>query len=78
MSNKLKLKIKYILLFILIIICTYAVSLANSRYLSSKTIGYLSGIGFNTLCRKIRKEINWKKRQIGWNCLFFLYIWKNL
>jgi len=38
MSNKLKLKIKYILLFILIIICTYAVSLANSRYLSSKTI----------------------------------------
>ena len=34
------------------------------KYLSSKTIGYLSGIGFNTLCRKKRKEINKKKRQI--------------
>ena len=32
------------------------------KYLSSKTIGYLSGIGFNTLCRKLRKEI---KREIG-------------
>ena len=38
MSNKLKLKLKYILLFILIIICTYAMNLANSRYLSSKKI----------------------------------------
>ena len=34
------------------------------KYLSSKTLGYLSGIGFNTLCRKIRKELNKKKRQI--------------
>lgn len=33
------------------------------QYLSSKTIGYLSGIGFNPLCRKVRKEINKKKRQ---------------
>lgn len=34
------------------------------KYLSSKTIGYLSGVGFNTLCRKLRKEINKAKRQI--------------
>lgn len=33
------------------------------KYLSGKTIGYLSGMGFNTLCRKLRKEINKKKRQ---------------
>lgn len=33
------------------------------RYLSSQTIGYLNGIGFHTLCRKLRKEINQKKRQ---------------
>lgn len=36
----------------------------NRKYLSSKTIGYLSGIGFNTLCRKIRKQINKNKRQM--------------
>lgn len=34
------------------------------KYLSGKTIGYLSGMGFNTLCRKLRKEINKKKRQV--------------
>ena len=34
------------------------------KHLSSKTLGYLSGIGFNTLCRKLRKEINRNKRQI--------------
>ena len=34
------------------------------KYLSGKTIGYLSGIGFNSLCRKLRKEINKKKRQV--------------
>lgn len=33
------------------------------KYLSSKTMGYLSGIGFNTLCRKLRKRINKEKRQ---------------
>lgn len=35
----------------------------NQKYLSSKTLGYLSGMGFNTLCRKMRKELNRKKRQ---------------
>lgn len=35
----------------------------TKQYLSSKTIGYISQIGFNTLCRKLRKEINKKKRQ---------------
>ena len=34
------------------------------KHLSSKTLGYLSGIGFNTLCRNIRKQINKNKRQI--------------
>lgn len=38
----------------------YAIS---QKCLSSKTIGYLSGIGFNTLCRKLRKELNKEKRQ---------------
>ena len=32
------------------------------KYLSAKTIGYLSKMGFNTLCRKIRKELNKRKR----------------
>lgn len=36
----------------------------DKKYLSSKTMGYLSGIGFNTLCRKLRKEINKAKRQM--------------
>lgn len=36
----------------------------KNKYLSSKTLGYLSGIGFNKLCRKIRKEINQKKKHI--------------
>lgn len=35
----------------------------HAKFLSSKTIGYLSGTGFNTLCRKKRKEINKEKRQ---------------
>ncbi len=35
-----------------------------NKYLSSKTIGYLSGIRFNTLCRKMRKELNKRKRQM--------------
>lgn len=35
-----------------------------NKYLSSKTIGYLSGRGFNKLCRNLRKEINKDKRQI--------------
>ncbi len=34
----------------------------NKKYLSSKTIGYLSGMGFNTLCRKKRKLINKEKK----------------
>lgn len=38
----------------------YAIS---KKYLSSQTIGYLSGIGFNTLCKKLRKKINQNKRQ---------------
>ena len=36
----------------------------HKKYLSSKTIGYISGIGFNTLCRNLRKQINKNKRQI--------------
>lgn len=36
----------------------------SEKYLSSKTIGYISGIGFNTLCRNLRKQINKNKRQI--------------
>ena len=35
----------------------------KEEYLSSKTIGYVSGIGFNKLCRNLRKEINRSKRQ---------------
>ena len=35
----------------------------ENEYLSSKTIGYLSNIGFNTLCRKLRRGINRNKRQ---------------
>lgn len=38
MNNKLKLKLKYIALFILIIICAFAINLTDSRYSSSKTI----------------------------------------
>lgn len=34
------------------------------RYLSSKTIGYIYGKGFNKLCRNLRKQINKNKRQI--------------
>ena len=34
----------------------------QNRYLSSKTIGYLSETGFNTLCRNLRKQINKQKR----------------
>lgn len=37
----------------------------DEKYLSSKTIGYLSGMGFNKLCRKLRKQINKNKRQIN-------------
>ena len=36
----------------------------KNKYLSSKTMGYLSAIGFNKLCRKLRKAINRNKRQI--------------
>ena len=32
-------------------------AIAN-RYLSGKSIGYLSGVGFNRLCKNIRKKIN--------------------
>ena len=35
----------------------------NKKYLSSKTMGYLSGMGFNTLCRQKRKELNQEKKQ---------------
>ena len=35
----------------------------ENDYLSSKSIGYLSKINFNTLCRKLRKQINHEKRQ---------------
>lgn len=34
------------------------------KHLSSKTLGYLYGKGFNTLCKDIRKQINKKKRQM--------------
>ena len=37
----------------------------SNEYLSSKTIGYVSGIGFNKLCRNLRKQINKEKRQIN-------------
>ncbi len=33
----------------------------RKKYLSSKTIGYLSGMGFNTFCRKTRKKVNKEK-----------------
>lgn len=36
----------------------------QNGYLSSKTIGYLSGIGFNTLCRNLRKQINKEKHYL--------------
>ena len=36
----------------------------QNKYLSSKTMGYLSEIGFNTLCRNLRKQIN-KEKRIG-------------
>lgn len=36
----------------------------SNQYLSSKTIGYISGIGFNKFCRNLRKQINKNKRQI--------------
>lgn len=34
----------------------------SKKYLSSKTIGYISGIGFNKFCRNLRKQINKSKR----------------
>mgnify|MGYP004601845161 CR=1 FL=1 len=34
----------------------------KNKYLSSKTIGYLSEIGFNKLCRNLRKQINNERR----------------
>ena len=34
----------------------------ENYYLSSKTLGYLSGVGFNTVCKNIRKEVNKEKR----------------
>lgn len=33
----------------------------EKKCLSSKTMGYMYGNGFNNLCRKIRKEINRKQ-----------------
>lgn len=35
----------------------------KEQCLSSKTIGYVSGIGFNKFCRNLRKQINRIKRQ---------------
>ena len=35
----------------------------EKQCLSSETIGYLCGIGFNKLCRKIRKQINTENRK---------------
>lgn len=35
----------------------------ENQYLSSKTIGYISGVGFNKFCRNLRKQINKDKRQ---------------
>lgn len=35
----------------------------EKQYLSSKTIGYISGVGFNKFCRNLRKQINKSKRQ---------------
>ena len=40
---------------------SYAIS---NKYLSAKTLGYLTEEGFNVLCRKIRKNVNKEKRQI--------------
>lgn len=34
----------------------------SKKYLSSKTIGYISGTGFNKFCRNLRKQINKSKR----------------
>lgn len=35
----------------------------REKCLSSKTLGFVSGIGFNKLCRNLRKKINKSKRQ---------------
>lgn len=35
----------------------------HEKYLSSRTLGYLSGVGFNTLCRQQRKQINRERKQ---------------
>lgn len=35
----------------------------EEQYLSSKTLGYISGMGFNKFCKKLRKQINKEKRQ---------------
>ncbi len=32
--------------------------IVGKKYLSSKSIGYMYGYGFNNLCRKLRKDIN--------------------
>lgn len=36
----------------------------EKNLLSSRSISYLSGVGFNTLCRKIMKQINKEKREL--------------
>lgn len=37
-------------------------AIAN-RYLASKSMGYLSGTGFNRLCKNIRKKLNKMKNR---------------
>ena len=49
----------------------------KNNYLSSKSIGYIYGDGFNTLCRKIRKDINREnilKSRIYQYISYFFYI----
>jgi len=36
----------------------------KNELLSSKTISFLSGMGFNTLCRKMMKQITHEKKKL--------------
>lgn len=36
----------------------------EKKLLSSKTISFLAGMGFNTLCRKMMKQITQEKKEL--------------
>ena len=48
----------------------YAVS---ENLLSAQTISYLSGMGFNRVCRNLLKEITQEKKDCKWKFTVFLY-----